>query len=44
MEVIDDIVQMFVKLIHRIDVRAENQRDKQLLADFSRGEGKTQIL
>ncbi|MDP6736702.1 MAG: IS1 family transposase [Nitrospinaceae bacterium] len=44
MEVIDDIVQMFVKLIHRIDVRAENQRDKQLLADFKRVEGKTQIL
>ena len=44
MQVIDDIVQMFVKLIHRIDVRAENQRDKQLLADFSRVEGKTQIL
>ena len=44
MEVIDDIVQMFVKLVHRIDVRSANQRDKQQLADFKIVEGKNQIL
>jgi len=26
-EVIDNIVQMFIDMIHRIDVRAEKQRD-----------------
>jgi TnpA family transposase len=44
MEVIDDIVRMFVGMIHRIDVRAEKQRDKELLEDLKRVDGKTQIL
>lgn len=44
MEIIDDIVRMFVEMIHRIDVRAEKQRDKELLEDLKRVDGKTQIL
>ena len=31
MEIIDSIVEMFVAMIHRIDVRAENKRDRELL-------------
>ena len=44
MEVIDSIVEIFVAIIHRIDVRAENKRDKELLKDIKHVEGKTQIL
>jgi TnpA family transposase len=44
MEVIDDIVTMFIEMIHRIDVRAEKQRDNELLRDLKRVDGKTQIL
>jgi len=44
MEVIDNIVEIFVSIIHRIDVRAENKRDKELLKDIKHVEGKTQIL
>ena len=44
MEVIDSIVEMFMAIIHRIDVRAEKQRDKELLKDIKHVEGKTQIL
>jgi len=43
-EVIDNIVRMFVDLIHRIDVRAEKQRDNELLKDLIRVEGKNQVL
>lgn len=44
MEVIDDIVRMFLAMIHRIDVRAEKQLDRELLQEIKRVEGKTQIL
>jgi hypothetical protein len=44
MEVIDNIVSMFVTMIHRIDMRAEKQRDNTLLKDLQHVEGKTQIL
>jgi TnpA family transposase len=44
MEVIDNIVEIFVSIIHRIDVRAEKKRDKELLKDIKHVEGKTQIL
>ncbi len=44
MEVIDNIVRMFIDLIHRIDVRAEKQRDNELLKDLIRVEGKNQVL
>jgi TnpA family transposase len=44
MEVTDVIVRMFIEIIHRIDVRAEKQRDKELLRDLKRVDGKTQIL
>jgi len=35
---------MFVTMIHRIDTRAEKQRDNALLKDLKHVEGKTQIL
>jgi len=44
MEIIDDIVRMFLEMIHRIDVRAERQLDRELLKDIKRVEGKAQIL
>ena len=44
MEVIDNIVEIFVSIIHRIDARAEKKRDKELLKDIKHVEGKTQIL
>lgn len=44
MEVIDDIVRMFIEMIHRVDVRAEKKRDNELLKDLKRVDGKTQIL
>jgi len=44
MEIIDDIVQMFVSLIHRIDVRAEKQRNNEFLKDLIRVDGKNQVL
>ena len=54
MEVIDSIVTLFVAIIHRIDVRAEEKRDKELLAEglrshgtaneVKRVDGKTQLL
>jgi len=44
MEIIDDIVQMFVNLIHRIDVRAEKQRNNEFLKDLIRVDGKNQVL
>lgn len=44
MEIIDSIVEVFVAIIHRIDVRAEEQRDKELLKDIKHVEGKNQIL
>jgi hypothetical protein len=44
MEIIDDIVQMFIALIHRIDVRAEKQRNNEFLKDLIRVDGKNQVL
>ena len=44
MEVIDSIVTLFVAIIHRIDVRAEKKRDKELLNEVKRVDGKTQLL
>ena len=39
-----DLVEMFVAMIHRIDVRAEKKRDRELLKDLKLVDGKTQIL
>ncbi len=44
MEVIDNIVNLFVAIIHRIDARSEKQRDNELLKEVKRVDGKTQIL
>jgi len=41
MEVIDSIVNLFVAIIHRIDTRAEKQRDNELLKEIKRVDGKT---
>jgi len=44
MEVIDNIVEIFVSAIHRIDVRSEKKLSLELLKDIKQVEGKTQIL
>ena len=44
MEVIDNIVEIFVSAIHRIDVRSEKKLSLELLKDIKHVEGKTQIL
>jgi len=44
MEVMDDIVRMFIEMIHRVNVRAEKKRDNELLRELKRVDGKTQIL
>jgi len=44
MEVMDDIVRMFIEMIHRVNVRSEKKRDNELLRELKRVDGKTQIL
>jgi len=44
MEVMDDLVRIFLEMIHRIDVRAEKQLDAELLKDIKRVDGKPSIL
>ncbi|MFC4251588.1 Tn3 family transposase [Sinimarinibacterium flocculans] len=43
-EILDGFVELLVSLIHRIDVRAERRVEKELLNDFKRVRGKSQML
>ena len=43
-EVADDIIKMFINLIHRMDFESEQELDRQLLSDLKKVEGKVQVL
>jgi TnpA family transposase len=43
-EVIDDIIRMFMNMIHRMNVESEQELDKRLLSDMKKVEGKVQML
>jgi TnpA family transposase len=43
-EVIDDIIKMFMDMIHKMDVDSEQELDKRLLSDMKKVEGKVQML
>jgi len=43
-EVTDDIIKMFMDIIHRMDAESEDELDRQLLSDLKKVEGKVQML
>jgi hypothetical protein len=43
-EVIDGLVELLIRIVHRIGVRAEKKIVKELLSDFQRIHGKTTLL
>ncbi len=43
-EVIDDIIRMFMDMIHRMDTESEHELDQRLLSDMKKVEGKVQML
>jgi len=43
-EVTDDLVDLFIRVLKDIQIRAEYREEKRLLADFIRVEGKQQLL
>ena len=44
MEVTDDVVQMLLEIIRRIDTQTEKHLQKELLRDVKRVAGKVQLL
>jgi len=43
-EIIDDLIDLFVQIVHRVSVRAERKLVKALLSDFQKVHGKTALL
>lgn len=43
-EIIDNLIELLILIIHRIGVRAERKVDKELIKDFRKVNGKTGIL
>ncbi|MDF2883726.1 MAG: transposase [Clostridiaceae bacterium] len=43
-EITDNLIELLIQIIHRIGVRAERKVDKEILNDFRRVNGKTNIL
>lgn len=43
-EITDNLIELLIQIIHRISVRAERKVDKELINDFRRVNGKTNIL
>ena len=43
-EITDNLIELLIQIIHRIGVRAERRIDKELLNDFRRVNGKTNLL
>jgi len=43
-EITDNLIELLIQIIHRIGVRAERKVDKELLKDFKRVSGKTNLL
>jgi hypothetical protein len=44
MEVLDDVVRMAIEMVHRIDVRSDNQLNRELIENLKHEDGKLQIL
>ncbi|SHK41876.1 DUF4158 domain-containing protein [Tepidibacter formicigenes] len=44
MEIIDNIIELLILIIHRIGVRAERRVDKEIINDLKKVSGKTNIL
>jgi len=44
MEVLDDMVRMAIDIIHRLDVRSDNQLTRELVENLKHVDGKLQIL
>jgi hypothetical protein len=44
MEVLDDIARMAIEMIHRVDVRSDNQLNRELIENLKHVDGKLQIL
>lgn len=43
-EITDNLIELLIQIIHRISVRAEKKVEKQLINDFKKVNGKTNIL
>jgi TnpA family transposase len=43
-DITDDIIKMFMDMIHRMDVQSEEELDRRLLSDLKKVEGKVQML
>lgn len=43
-EITDSLVELLIQIVHRIGVRAERRVEKELIADFKRVDGKTNLL
>ena len=43
-EITDNLIELLIQIIHRIGVRAERKIEKELLNDFRRVNGKTNLL
>ncbi|MCL2321000.1 MAG: Tn3 family transposase, partial [Oscillospiraceae bacterium] len=43
-EITDNLIELLIQIVHRINVRAERKIDKELINDFKRVNGKTGIL
>ena len=43
-EITDNLVELLIQIVHRISVRAERKVEKELLNDFKRVNGKTNLL
>ena len=43
-EITDNLVELLIQIVHGINVRAERRVEKELIADFKRVNGKTNIL
>jgi hypothetical protein len=44
MEVLDDVVRMAIDIVHRVDVRSDNQLNRELIENLRHVDGKMQIL
>ena len=43
-EIIDNLIELLIQIIHKISVRAERKIEKEFINDFRRVNGKTNIL
>jgi TnpA family transposase len=43
-EIIDNLIELLIQIVHRIGVRAERKVDREILKDFKKVNGKTNLL